>query len=205
MQSKNSLENQLKIERARYQVALRAEAETRRVSPETSRIADRIARLEVELRQTVARPKQAKRHSTSKTAIARSIRDRDAMAMRAAGKQYHEIAEALGMANKSVAYKAVVRVLDQWQCETVESADMVRSIELQRCDDMLAALWPKALEGDPQAIDRIIKIMDRRARFLGLDATTKTDITTAGGPIDFKALSIEELEAIVSGSTPSRS
>lgn len=125
------------------------------------------------------RPKRPKQYSTSKTAIARAERDREAMARRAGGMCYSQIAKELGMSNKSVAYKAVVRVLEQWQAETAESAEVVRDIELRRLDEMLAGLWPKAKKGDPQAIDRVLKIMDRRAKFLGLDAPERTELSIA--------------------------
>ena len=37
-------------------------------------------------------------------------------------------------------------------------------------DALQHAVWDKALDGDLSAMDRVIKIMDRRARLLGLDA-----------------------------------
>jgi len=35
---------------------------------------------------------------------------------------------------------------------------------------MQVALWSSAMKGDPKSIDRILRIMERRARLLGLDA-----------------------------------
>jgi hypothetical protein len=45
----------------------------------------------------------------------------------------------------------------------------VRSLELERCDAMQMSLWPAAIKGDIGAITTILAIMNRRARYLGLD------------------------------------
>ena len=125
--------------------------------------------------------KRTKKRSTSRASIAQVKKDNEALALRASGKGYDEIAKALGYTNRSGAYKAVLRVLDRWTRETGENVETVRSIELRRCDSMIVALWPAALRGDPQAIDRVIKIMDRRAKFLGLDAPTKQEVSGPDG------------------------
>jgi hypothetical protein len=35
---------------------------------------------------------------------------------------------------------------------------------------MLLGLWQKASRGDPASVDRVLRIQERRARLLGLDA-----------------------------------
>lgn len=204
---KAALEVQLKIERARYQVALRAEAETHRVSPETDRIAHRIERIEAELVALGKRPRRRARRGGAED-IQTAEREREAIGLRAAGLSYDAIAEKVGYANRSLAYKAVIRVLDRWRVETREDACVVRDLEVERLDSLLAGVWQRAAQGEPAAIDRVLKIMDRRARLLGLDAPAQHDVTSAGGPIDFSALSLEELEKIArgtSGGNPSSS
>jgi len=42
-------------------------------------------------------------------------------------------------------------------------------LEALRLDQMQAALWQRATDGEVRAIDRILRIMERRARLLGLD------------------------------------
>jgi hypothetical protein len=61
-----------------------------------------------------------------------------------------------------------------------EPAEAVRELEAMRLDALLQALWGKALDGDVLVIDRVLKIMDRRARLLGLDAPTKTQQENTG-------------------------
>lgn len=84
---------------------------------------------------------------------------------------YRAIAEALGVSDHStiaqrvqIALKEIVR----------EPAEAVLKMELERLDKMLLGMWKKAAAGDLQALDRALKIQDRRARYLGLDAPTKT-------------------------------
>jgi hypothetical protein len=50
-----------------------------------------------------------------------------------------------------------------------EQAQELRALEALRLDQMQAALWQQATDGDVRAIDRILRIMERRARLLGLD------------------------------------
>jgi hypothetical protein len=42
--------------------------------------------------------------------------------------------------------------------------------ELDRLDAMLRACWSKAIGGDMKAVDRVLKISERRSKLLGLDA-----------------------------------
>lgn len=130
---------------------------------------------------------------SSKHRIEQAERDQKAIALRRSGMCYSEIAARVGYANRSGAYKAVMRVLEEIAKETAEDASHIRSIELQRLDDLLKAVWDTALAGDPKAIDRVLKIMDRRARFLGLDAPTKQEVS---GP-DGDAIRIEDARTVL--------
>ena len=44
-----------------------------------------------------------------------------------------------------------------------------RNAEVDRLDRLLVAVWPRALRGDLAAVDRVLKISERRAKLLGLD------------------------------------
>jgi hypothetical protein len=46
---------------------------------------------------------------------------------------------------------------------------------------MLLALWPQVLKGNQGAIDRALRVMERRAKLLGLDAPTRQEVTGAEG------------------------
>jgi hypothetical protein len=50
----------------------------------------------------------------------------------------------------------------------VEGVDELRALELDRLDSLHEVVWPKALAGDLGAASVILRIMDKRARLLGL-------------------------------------
>ena len=102
-------------------------------------------------------------------------RQRQALEMRKAGKGFVEIAQVLGYGGPSGAYNAVTTALRK---TLQEPADELRQMELARLDALQAALWPKAIAGEWAAADRVLSIMERRAKLLGLDAPTRADVVT---------------------------
>lgn len=133
-----------------------------------------------------------------------ATRDRDARAveLRRRNLHYRQIADQLGLKSTSAAYDAVRRGLaDQHQ----ENADEVRRMELDRLDDIARGFWrvfgtrhyvvsagkgevvmdptdpqhTKPLVDDGPVIQAglaLIKIMERRSRYLGLDAPARTRV-----------------------------
>jgi len=124
-------------------------------------------------------------------------RRRFVLGLRKAGATYTKIAEAalrkFGINqlpkgwDERYAWKDVKRELDKLHSVTGESAEDIRQMELERLNDMLNALYDEATGIDPDhgAIDRVLKIMKRRADLLGLDAPQKQQITGADdGPVE---------------------
>lgn len=97
--------------------------------------------------------------------------------MRLQGYTYEEIADKLGYADSSGAYRAVKRAKEQVKDAAVENAEEILRMELDRLDRMQRGLWKEAIEGSPGAVDRILKIMERRAKLLGLDAPDAVDLS----------------------------
>jgi len=97
-----------------------------------------------------------------------------ALELRQAGLTYRELATALtnrGYPCKfTTAYKDVMRCLDEIAEKTHEEADHLRTLELTRLDTMLKGIWNRVIKGDTPSIDRALKISERRARLLGIDA-----------------------------------
>lgn len=89
-----------------------------------------------------------------------------ALQLRQKGLTYDEIKTELGYASKGAAAKAVRSALRK---TLAEPAERVRDLEVTRLDRMVSAIWDKVLAGQLTAVDRMIKIMERRARLLGLD------------------------------------
>jgi hypothetical protein len=100
-----------------------------------------------------------------------------ALEMRKAGHTFQHIANELGYRSASGAFGAVMTALKK---TLQEPADELRKLELERCDELLESLWDK--RHNPTYTDRILRIMERRAKLLGLDAPTKTDLTSDGKP-----------------------
>ena len=92
-----------------------------------------------------------------------------AVELRKAGVTYERIAAQLGITRQS-AHEHVTKAMRQAAERTTETAVDVVRLELARLDTMLTGLWTQARQGDPPAIDRVLRIMERRARLLGLDA-----------------------------------
>lgn len=85
------------------------------------------------------------------------------------GLTYAEIAERVGFADKSAARKAVVAALTAREAENVDS---LRESELLRLDQLQLASWDMAMQGDPKAVDRVLRIITLRAKLLGLFEST---------------------------------
>ena len=111
----------------------------------------------------------------SEKRIAAAERQARAIALRKAGAGYAAIARQLGYAGPSGAYQAIMTALGAL---TREPARELRDLELARLDDLLLGLWADATKGNVAKIDRVLKIMQRRADLLGLDAPTRfADVT----------------------------
>ena len=84
-------------------------------------------------------------------------------------------------------YRDVMVVLDKLNKEIVEASDVVRRMELERLDLMFRKNFEKAVSGNDKAVLSCMRIMDRRSRYLGLDAPTKSEIFgPGGGELKFK-------------------
>ena len=69
--------------------------------------------------------------------------------------------------------------------------DRVRAVELQRLDFATEGLMNGVSKGNPGHVQAAVKVQERRAKLLGLDAPTKT--ATVNANIDLRALSVDEL------------
>ena len=99
-----------------------------------------------------------------------------ALELRKKGVRYEQIAQQLGYSNRGNAHKAVMKELDLLAKECLEEASKVRDLELQRLDALYLVAYAEVEEGNVPAIDRCLRIMERRAKLLGLDAAEKVDV-----------------------------
>lgn len=118
----------------------------------------------------------AKKTRASKRITLKSrIKQQQAVQLRMAGATLNQIASELGYASDSGAYKAIMRELEQTAHDQSESTEAVRQLEIKRLDSMLFPIWNSVLTGDLQATTTALRIQERRASLLGLDAPKQVD------------------------------
>lgn len=126
-------------------------------------------------------------------------RDAKAARLKSRGLSYGQIAANLGYENASGAYKAVQRAL---VAVPAESVDELRRIQSEQIDALVAKAFEVlesthfaftqhgelvlAPDGQPliddmpvlHAIDRLIRLAERRSKLMGMDAPTRHEVTT---------------------------
>ena len=110
-------------------------------------------------------PRHRSHSPTSSTRLAAVERQGKALALRKGGASYTAIAKALGYRSIQAAYYSVEAALQRILREPGEE---VRKLELERLDSMWLSLWDRIRRGDIDAIDAGLRIIDRRAKLLGL-------------------------------------
>src|SRR5262245_18532903 len=98
-----------------------------------------------------------------------AVRRKGAIDLRLQGMTYREIAQELGV-TPTRARQLVSEALAALQKDTAESAEELRRLELDRLDQLQSGLWEEAADGNLKAVGAVLKIMERRARLVGLDA-----------------------------------
>lgn len=117
-------------------------------------------------------PRKSKKPTTKALQPARDINRAQritlATKMRIEGHEWETIAAVCGIrGGKGAAYNLVNEAL---KIERREATEELRTLEALRLNALLAVYYPKALEGDGWSLDRVLRIMERRAQLLGLDA-----------------------------------
>ena len=100
---------------------------------------------------------------------------RRALELRKAGHTYESIARVLGYSGEGAAYRLVAAALAGI---TKEPAAEVLAIETERLNRMHQRLEKPARTGCPKAITTQVRVAERRARLLGLDAAPPVDLRT---------------------------
>lgn len=135
-----------------------------------------------------------------------SERRREAFDLRKRGATYDEIGRVLGI-TKQAAYELVKRELDYIRANMQDDVEAVRAMELERLDRLFAGSYAQAAGGDPKALASIMRVMERRARLLGLDAPIRQDIELVafnGSELDREVIRLATLATDGAGSQPGR-
>jgi predicted DNA-binding protein (UPF0251 family) len=101
-----------------------------------------------------------------------AVREREAWALRlrAGGLTYSEIAGQLQVSDRMAArivHRALGRVVR-------EPAGELLNLELERLDLVWRGSFPRAAAGSARHAEVCLRVLERRARLLGLDAPTRT-------------------------------
>ncbi|MES1975716.1 MAG: helix-turn-helix domain-containing protein [Pseudomonadota bacterium] len=115
-----------------------------------------------------------RRHWTRQPTLEQVEREAQFVALKAAKKTYPEIAAEMGC-SVSTAHKHVTRGLRNYLAghgAAEAAAEMLLELDLAT-----RAIWPRVLDGDDAAIDRLVKIQKRRADLLGADAPKNVKVT----------------------------
>jgi hypothetical protein len=109
-----------------------------------------------------------------KDSAARLLHQTQALSLRAHGHNFRSIAKVLGV-SLSTAHSLVK---DAFAAEreviTEAKADLIE-MEVLRCDTYLQAIAKKVQAGDIRAVDTALKVAERRAKLLGLDAAMRVE------------------------------
>ena len=122
--------------------------------------------------QTAGQPDSSRKTIGGKLRLSPVEKQAECLALRKQGYTYEEIADKLGYANASGPWKAIDRALRKL---IQEPAEELRKLELERLDVMLKSLWPFILKGSPRHVEIGLKVMDRRAALVGLDAPKQVE------------------------------
>lgn len=146
-----------------------------------------------------------------------------AMDMRVSGASYREIAEALGYASTAQVHREVTKELERRGEEEAEKVEELRMVELDRLEALWAVGWEllhtehatvshgkvifvtdpitgeKNIVPDPAprlaAIDRLVRIAERKAKLIGVDRPTVVEHT---GSVRYElvGINLEDIGAI---------
>jgi predicted transcriptional regulator len=123
---------------------------------------------------------RAYRNKTSETLVKASERASQALELRKAGATYRQIGEAMGFTEQR-AHQIVTHELVRLNKDRAESAEGVRTLELDRLDAIFMGQYKQAKAGHQGAVNACLSIMARRAKILGLDAPMKMAQTDPTG------------------------
>ena len=138
-------------------------------------------------------------NKANKDSVQSKARQDEAIALRITGLSYSKISEQIGI-SKTQAYNLVTAGLEEISKNVTDKAEALRTLEVARMDEMLAALWPTIVDGGDNGpnsmnVDKVLKIMERRTKLLGLDLQADND-DAESPPMSFTFITKEAVDEI---------
>ena len=91
-----------------------------------------------------------------------------------------KIAEQVGVDRTTIS-RDIKQIEQRWQLAAVQDIAAAKGKDLERIERLIAALWEDARKGKWLATDRVLALMQHRAKLLGLEAPAKQDISMDAG------------------------
>jgi len=124
-------------------------------------------------------------------------REAEVLRLRRRGLTFDLIAQELGYSHASGAHKAYVNA----NLRIIRSdVDEIRAVEMDRLDIAQAAVWNGVLRGEVPSVMALIKVMERRAKLLGLDMPTLAKIEVTHYESDTIDEEVKRLATLLDGS-----
>jgi hypothetical protein len=121
--------------------------------------------------------KSPKNSWTSPKEIERREKIREALEYRRACHSFTKIAEQMGV-SVSTAYNWIIEGMRE---QVREPGDIVLHMELARIDEMVSGVYEAAVNGDIPSIGAVTRLMERRAKYLGIESPLKVTNTDTEG------------------------
>ena len=112
------------------------------------------------------RPKE-----TKPSTIGNTERRRQAVDLRRRGLTFEAIGKEMGISPQA-AHQLVTLSLRDFRTDTAEAVEDHRRLELARLERIVEIMWPQVEEGRGDAVDRVLRVAQRKAALLGLDLRT---------------------------------
>lgn len=156
--------------------------------------------IEADYEEVLTPPKYHTAHSTgpySAKTITIQQKALEAVELRKQGKSYREIADTLNYSSTNTAQKAVMGMLKEMLGEPAEE---LRQLEASRIDELWYGVREMFESADSPllklyAVDRLLKLSERRSKLLGLDAPVKVNLEVKIRQMAL-ALGLDEEEAV---------
>jgi hypothetical protein len=129
-------------------------------------------------------------------------KEAECVRLRRAGLTLDEIAIRVGYSSPASVHYALKRINERISREDVEE---IRNLESERLDLLQAANWNNAMQGDVPAGALVLRVMERRAKLLGLDMPIRVQqevtVWNGDGDLDGEIQSLISRLAGLDGST----
>lgn len=112
--------------------------------------------------------------STNPIRMERAIKITQAVELRQQGKTYREIAAELGV-GQGTAYQYVVEAIAELALQRQQTADELIERDWAVTEILLEKALPIAAKGNDKAFEKVMALLERRAKYRGFDAPAKTE------------------------------